>query len=196
MQAQGGKSAANASVKQFYKPGRRPRATLSCDACRTRKYVSRCDFRPLWFNHSLIQAYRLKCNREQPCQNCTTRGEQSTCKWRGSKNTGPATTAVDPMQQRIDRLESLVKRLMSRNEQSTPPEDNSYPENQINSEYVSELVANGNDDSAWPVSTGMTVIDGSRSVYKASDNWGDVLQEVRNKFSIPFYSVFALIGRN
>jgi hypothetical protein len=45
MEAEKSKSAAKDTAKQFYKPGRRLRATLSCDACRARKFVSRYDFK-------------------------------------------------------------------------------------------------------------------------------------------------------
>lgn len=46
---------------ELRKAHRRSRVPLSCDPCRSRK---------------------LKCNREKPCQNCTARNEQVTCKFR------------------------------------------------------------------------------------------------------------------
>jgi hypothetical protein len=124
------------------------------------------------------QVCRLKCNREQPCQNCTTRGEQSACKWRGSKIPGAGVLTTDPMQQRINRLESLVKNLMSQNQQPTPPEDREPPSPHPSLEEAGKGLANGDHGLKWPINTGTTVIAGSHSVYKASDNWSDVLQEV------------------
>jgi hypothetical protein len=132
--------------------------------------------------------YRIKCNREQPCQNCTARGEQTACKWRGSKIPAVAVLTVDPMQQRINRLESIVKSLMSQNQQHTPPEDKNTRPDQLLSGGV-EAVTNGVNTPSWPVHTGVTVIDGLHSVYKASDNWGDVLQEV-TKSLLRLHAVF------
>jgi len=65
---------------------------------------------------------RLKCNRQQPCQNCTVRREPALCVFAGSENRpapAPAATVevtqvhVENMQQRIDRLENLVTSLVA-----------------------------------------------------------------------------------
>ncbi|KAL2867361.1 Zn(II)2Cys6 transcription factor [Aspergillus lucknowensis] len=133
------------------KPGRRFRIPLSCESCRARK---------------------LKCNREKPCQNCIVRGEQTTCAYKSSTHGTPASCRqdkhVDPMRQRIDHLEDLVKGLIA--QRQTPPDT-------ISSQGLSEL----RSESASPsnlVLAGTTLIDGAHSVYKATDDWQDVLQEV------------------
>lgn len=68
------------------KAHRRSRIPLSCEACRSRKYVIH--------QHSLAAGAgsdhspaRLRCNREKPCQNCSARGEQTFCKFREPANT-------------------------------------------------------------------------------------------------------------
>ncbi|KAK9245854.1 hypothetical protein V1506DRAFT_506084 [Lipomyces tetrasporus] len=147
--------------KQFYKPGRRPRVPLSCDPCRTRK---------------------LKCNREKPCHNCTARDERTTCKYKGSDN---GTTPIahqdehaDPMQQRIDHLEGLVKRLIAQRQEIPPnnvvcSQDSPKP----GTGFVMTAVG-ASDASDVACSAGTTVIDGVHSVYKGADDWYDVLQEI------------------
>ncbi|KAK9482003.1 hypothetical protein V1527DRAFT_55070 [Lipomyces starkeyi] len=178
MQPQGGMSATMA-VKQFYKPGRPPRVPLSCEPCRTRK---------------------LKCNREKRCQNCTARDERTTCKYKGSKD---ETTRIahqdehgDPMQQRIDHLEGLVKRLIAQRQEI--PQHNvacSQDSAKPGTGFVRTAVAS--DASDVPFSAGTTVIDGLHSVYKGADDWYDVLQEI-NKLKkvwshpVHFFLIFVL----
>jgi hypothetical protein len=78
------------------------------------------------------------------------------------------------MRERIDRLEEMVKRLISSN-QSDP----------------STATPSSGDTSAlrgvdYRSSTrvGRTFLDGEHSVYKPADDWQDVLREVR--YPMPF----------
>jgi hypothetical protein len=126
---------------------------------------------------------RLKCNRENPCQNCTARDERTTCKYKGSKN---GTTPIahqdehgDPMQQRIDHLEGLVKRLIAQRQEIPPNKvvcnkDSPKP----GTGFVMTAVASDASDVAC--SAGTTVIDGVHSVYKGADQ----------SFSFFFFSSF------
>lgn len=88
------------------------------------------------------------------------------------------------MQQRIDRLESLVKTLMTQGQRLTPPQERDLPNRAARSpddlQHVTdfELNAGMKDSSALPYSAGTTVINGEHSVYKAGNGWADVLQEV------------------
>lgn len=125
---------------------------------------------------------RLKCNREKPCQNCTARDEWAACKYKGSRN-GAAPIAhqeqEDPMKQRIDHLESLVKRLITQHHEVPPP-----PESVIHSRDSLEvgtkaLVTPVPSDASDVACASTTVIDGVHSVYKGADDWYEVLQEVR-----------------
>lgn len=135
---------------------------------------------------------RLKCNREQPCQNCTARFEQETCKYRGSKN-GPGSGIsrrhenedADPMQERINRLESLVKTLVAQSQEKSQSEDSS-PSKSAGSSPDNHRLGNGYDMAAGtknePVlsfNAGTTLINERQSVYKTANDWSDVLQEVR-----------------
>ncbi|KAF2226610.1 fungal-specific transcription factor domain-containing protein [Elsinoe ampelina] len=83
---------------QFRVVRKRNRVPLSCAPCRHRK---------------------LKCNRGHPCDNCTKRGDTPNCTYastatRKRPGAGAGSNGTpDDMQNRIDRLESLVLSLMS-----------------------------------------------------------------------------------
>jgi hypothetical protein len=134
---------------------------------------------------------RLKCNRDKPCQNCTARNEQTTCKYKYSKN--GATTIPhqdehgDPMQQRIDQLEGLVKRLVAQRQEFAPNNEvYSQDSPKPGTGFVMTTVASDASDVAS--SAGTTVIDGIHSVYKGADDWYDVLQEVSHHLCSFFFS--------
>lgn len=83
--------------QQFRVVRKRNRVPLSCGPCRHRK---------------------LKCNRGHPCDNCTKRGDISSCNYASPKSKKPsaasgANQSPDDMQNRIDRLEGLVLSLMT-----------------------------------------------------------------------------------
>ncbi|KAL2830850.1 hypothetical protein BDW59DRAFT_140885 [Aspergillus cavernicola] len=143
MQAQG--------AGRVSKPVRRSRIPLSCEACRARK---------------------LKCNREEPCQNCSTRGEQTACIFKGSTKAALLPSHgdrnADKMRQRIDHLEGMVKRLITQRQDIPPPTIASPGGPQ----------GPGAVRFAGSTPVGTTVIDGLHSVYKSTDDWYDVLQEV------------------
>jgi hypothetical protein len=90
------------------------------------------------------------------------------------------------LQQRIDSLENLVKNLMAQSQKGFPGET----ENDSPNDTASNLDTAGTvgDPANLPCSAGTTMIDGSsRSIYKAANDWSDVLQEVRNtNFLSPF----------
>ncbi|KAL5334159.1 hypothetical protein BJX70DRAFT_30374 [Aspergillus crustosus] len=162
---------------------RRSRAPLSCEACRSRK---------------------LKCSRDKPCQNCSVRGEQAACVYKGSTNDGASLVHGDkngigePMRQRIDQLEQMVKRLVGQG----PPrgqeaQSQSYGLGLGQGGIPGKEVAAGptpspdgslggygsgsvsvSVDSFGSGAGGVTVIDGGHSVYKPTEDWYDVLQEV------------------
>ncbi|KAG9230604.1 fungal-specific transcription factor domain-containing protein [Amylocarpus encephaloides] len=89
---------------QFRVVRKRNRVPLSCGPCRGRK---------------------LKCNRSHPCDNCTRRGDASSCSYAApgsrKKNQSQGETTPDDMQNRIDRLEGLVLSLMTNGAQSAGP---------------------------------------------------------------------------
>ena len=72
-----------------------------------------------------LTVYRLKCNRSHPCDNCTRRGDASSCSYAApgtrKKNQSQGATSPDDMQNRIDRLEGLVLSLMTNGAQSAGP---------------------------------------------------------------------------
>jgi hypothetical protein len=142
----------------------------------------------------MLTELRLKCNREQPCQNCTARDERTTCKYKGSKNgTAPIPHQDehgDPMQQRIDHLEGLVKRLIAQR-QDIPPNHVVCSQGSPKPGAGFVMTAVASDASEVAPSTSTTMIDGVHSVYKGADDWYDVLQEAsRFLFSFSFLSIF------
>ncbi|KAK3386673.1 hypothetical protein B0H63DRAFT_392230 [Podospora didyma] len=146
-------------------PKRRSRTTLSCDPCRIRK---------------------LKCNRQKPCQNCTTRDQQSSCEFRGPKNGLPLSPAAhrdagnDAMLQRIDHLEGLVKKLMAEHQTSSSPRNSLVrtPESIAKLDDTRPSPPDLGSDAEHVAGAAKTVIDGVQSVYQSGDDWYAVLQEI------------------
>ncbi|KAI7789041.1 hypothetical protein LA080_005145 [Diaporthe eres] len=144
------------SVDQSRRRHRRSRIPLSCDPCRTRK---------------------LKCNREKPCQNCTARHEQASCKFRGSKH-GAAPIASrgsngDEMRQRIDHLEGLVKKLIAQRQNTSSPRVNITETTE-----APKAEAGPASDAQETAGASKMLVDGVRSMYLNADDWQVVLQEI------------------
>jgi hypothetical protein len=136
--------------------------------------------------------YRLKCNREKPCQNCITRNEQRTCNFRGVSN-GSGNKVLphlpaDDMQQRIDHLENLVKTLMVQIQEglgmkSSHPIDDDVARLDA---FTSKELENGlNTESSF---SDRTVVNKDHSIYKNPNDWSAVLKEVHHlpSFSLTF----------
>lgn len=93
------------------------------------------------------------------------------------------------MQQRINRLETLVTTLMAQNQQvtqfenTTPPNYVRWRQNDTAVVPVSPATAGTKNASADSRSAGMMVINGSHSIYTPADDWSDVLREVRHSSS-------------
>ncbi|KAI9730023.1 MAG: hypothetical protein M1818_008292 [Claussenomyces sp. TS43310] len=83
----------------------------------------------------------------------------------------------DLMQQRIDHLEGLVKRLIAQR-QEIPPKRAVCSQDSPETRTGCEMTGVASDASDVECSAGTTVIDGVHSVYKGADDWYDVLQEI------------------
>jgi hypothetical protein len=91
------------------------------------------------------------------------------------------------MRQRIDRLESLVKTLIAQGQgqEISNLEDGTLPSSVVqNRNYPGprsgfDTTAGTKDASSVPYNSGTTVLNEGHSVYTASNEWSDVLQEVR-----------------
>ncbi|KAG9230545.1 hypothetical protein BJ875DRAFT_152352 [Amylocarpus encephaloides] len=162
--------ASNVTKQQHRKAGRNSRATLSCAPCRTRK---------------------LKCNREEPCQNCVVRKETQACTYAVSRPKGTSSAAavagsrpkhVENMQQRIDRLESLVKNIASQGQPSDCYKflDTDKPENgspsRRNEEHQKLLKGPAVNEIGHGI--GILSVGENNSQYRGSTYWGDVFQEL------------------
>jgi len=101
------------------------------------------------------------------------------------------------MQQRIDHLENLVKKLMSQGQETSHFEDSTLPKTGSGSlEVPASVIGAGKasateDASAMASRAGMILINGGQSVYKATNDWSDVLQEVRG-YRASFCSSFPI----
>ena len=92
-----------------------------------------------WGYHVLTVSYRLKCNREKPCQNCIVRGESNaaSCTYaekverKNPAKSNPRSDAED-MRKRLNRLESSILSMMSSDEKTSSLKTN----NELNLEDV------------------------------------------------------------
>ena len=85
------------------------------------------------------------------------------------------------MQQRIDRLEDLVKNLISEKQKAPVTPDDIDDAGISAKDSVSDV-------SKSAEGSGKTVIDAGHSVYKAAEDWYDVLQEVSKASEFPFFA--------
>jgi hypothetical protein len=84
------------------------------------------------------------------------------------------------MQQRINHLEGLVKKLIDTQRKDSPVGGSDAGNPHPRSKHASLDVASDASDVGH--STGTTVIDSTHSVYRGADDWFDVLQEVISPF--------------
>lgn len=94
---------------------RRDKPQLSCMSCRSRKYV--CIYSPWTYQ---LKLFRLKCDRSQPCSNCSKRQQSCVYVAPGHGNRVLRGTQVRPdsstgLQERIHRLEQIVEDLANAN---------------------------------------------------------------------------------
>ncbi|CAG8979571.1 hypothetical protein HYALB_00013455 [Hymenoscyphus albidus] len=154
------------SKQQQRKAGRTYRPPQSCALCRNRK---------------------LKCDRKEPCANCITRRE--TCSYAGSRRPvrGASTPNIRPqhvesMQERIDHLESLVKRIASRDVPKNPIKDPCIKTNgtthQNGTEYTVARADENNSTDEIRHGVGVMRVSQEKSQYRGSTHWGDVFQEL------------------
>ncbi|KAN0108498.1 hypothetical protein V8E51_008240 [Hyaloscypha variabilis] len=148
------------------KAHKNPRAPLACEFCRIRK---------------------IKCNRELPCQNCIVRSIPSQCNYRGH---GPVpargfrSAHAEGMQERLNRLESLVTTLVSQDQvvgHANPnlEDGNGYSfEDNVSREPETASIA------GLQQGVGVLKVDGDASVYRGSTHWRDVMKEVNELRSL------------
>ncbi|KAF2874685.1 fungal-specific transcription factor domain-containing protein [Massariosphaeria phaeospora] len=169
---------------QFRVVRKRNRVPLSCGPCRHRK---------------------LKCNRGQPCDNCTKRGDAGSCTYatagnrkKSASSSGSAATP-DDMQNRIDRLEGLVLSLMTNGPQSAGPAAaqaaiadsmaNSSPENALDLGPESIIEEDAGDESEVEhvtKSIGVMKVHNNHAVFASEAHWYAILgelSEVKNYFN-------------
>ncbi|KAL4883726.1 fungal-specific transcription factor domain-containing protein [Aspergillus karnatakaensis] len=162
---------------------KRNRVPLSCGPCRHRK---------------------LKCNRSHPCENCVKRGDAHSCTYAqtGARKKNSASQASsnspDDMQNRIDRLESLVLSLMTNGSQSEGPvaamaaisgAGSSAGSGQQDQDLELDddaIIQEESETEQVTKSFGIMKVDNNKSYYISDAHWASVLSEiseVRNYFS-------------
>ncbi|KAF2397555.1 hypothetical protein EJ06DRAFT_533158 [Trichodelitschia bisporula] len=167
---------------QFRVVRKRNRIPLSCAPCRHRK---------------------LRCNRGHPCDNCTKRGDLDSCTYaspgqrkKGSPSSNSSGTP-DEMQNRIDRLESLVLSLMTNGSQSTgrtaanaaldcvrtsssiSGSSSNYP---LDVESIKEEIdspeTEGDEMDHVAKAIGFMKVDNNRNIFASEAHWYSILAEI------------------
>ncbi|KAL1302497.1 hypothetical protein AAFC00_002887 [Neodothiora populina] len=180
-------SGASPDTGQFRVVRKRNRIPLSCGPCRHRK---------------------LKCNRGHPCDNCQKRGDTASCAYASpTVRKKGATSAMlnsspDDMQNRIDRLESLVLSLMTNGHQSAGPTaahaaiTSSRSDSLANSSATSFMPSDpnsireveGEDSDVNDVAQGLGImkVDNGKAMFASDSHWYAILAdiaEVKNYFA-------------
>ncbi|KAM3516246.1 hypothetical protein MY11210_000005 [Beauveria gryllotalpidicola] len=142
---------------------RRDKVQLSCNLCRKRK---------------------LRCNRVQPCWNCSSRGLASSCAFPDTSTIVPSAPAkaAASFQDRINHLEGLVMQLL----QQDSPSDTSIPP-QLCAKCAEPLATapvattptttavTSPPSSSHAPDIGKLKIDSAKSAYVSSPHWSAVL---------------------
>ncbi|OJD15239.1 hypothetical protein AJ78_04503 [Emergomyces pasteurianus Ep9510] len=126
-----------------------PRVPLSCGPCRTRK---------------------LKCNRQQPCHNCISRGHDDLCVFANGKTSRTITPQTQGMESRLNRLERLVTSLTA--------EPGMASHLLEGSKTAAVTKSSSDDDSSQQDSIPELGTMEEEEPYRGSTNWHDVLQEI------------------
>ncbi len=85
---------------------------------------------PLLVDLKLISASRVRCDRQFPCSNCSSRGQDSSCAYPSSREPPsgrPHGSGGTHVQDRINRLENLVLDLMQQQHQPSSSSHGSPP---------------------------------------------------------------------
>ncbi|KLJ10504.1 hypothetical protein EMPG_14115 [Blastomyces silverae] len=130
-----------------------PRVPLSCGPCRTRKVE-----------------VRLKCNRQQPCHNCISRGHDDLCVFANAKTPRANVTQTQGMESRLHRLERLVTSLTAEPGMASQLLNDAGP--------VDVIKTSLDDDSSQESSIPEHGTMEEETPYRGSTNWHDVLQEI------------------
>lgn len=141
---------------------KRNRTQLSCTNCRHGK---------------------LKCDRKEPCSQCTKKGKAALCTFPTPVRRKPPAS----MQNRLRHLESLVKGVMTGQSPSAeyPMDDMSIRTKGVdvfstataNGEPREHLQAHGNGDAPAPVS-GQILLRPNESTYVGATHWAAILEDV------------------
>ena len=128
---------------------------------------------------------RLRCNRRRPCQNCEVRSEVNACTYaKGVPDHDKisAGSRQGELQDRIDRLEKLVRSAIGdKSGSSSPPR--SSPDTIASPEK--SRVETKKPDGSLPAIGVLEIKDDQRSLYSGSTAWNPILHEVaaHNLFS-------------
>ncbi|KAH8163344.1 hypothetical protein CIB48_g4903 [Xylaria polymorpha] len=142
--------------------GRRAKPPLSCNLCRRRK---------------------LRCDRQQPCQTCSSRGLSLACSYAHNNPLGPAThTARPSVQDRLVQLEQLVMNViqnqnLSNSNAPTPGPLASDPQINIPHPSADDLVSAPAAPST-PSDSGSLWYNANESRYVGGAHWSAILDGI------------------
>jgi hypothetical protein len=157
---------------------------------------------------------RLKCNRSHPCENCVKRGDAGSCSYAqpGSRKkhalSNGTSNSPDDMQNRIDRLESLVLSLMTNGNQSAGPAaavaalstESATSGQSVQGVEVGDDAGDGQNDSdteSVTKSFGVMKVDNNKSYYISDAHWASVLNDVRPSFvNVSHFYGYSLLNIN
>ncbi|KAI0452159.1 hypothetical protein F5B21DRAFT_484278 [Xylaria acuta] len=153
--------------------GRRAKPTLSCNLCRRRK---------------------LRCDRQQPCQTCSSRGLSLACSYAHNNHLGPAAhTARPSVQDRLVQLEQLVMNVIqnqSSSNSNAPTPLASDPQTSIHQPSTDELIS-APTSASTPSDSGSLWYNANESRYVGGAHWSAILDgiaDLRGDFDLPAHS--------
>jgi Fungal Zn(2)-Cys(6) binuclear cluster domain len=150
-------------------------------------------------SHRLFQIHvsdsilRLKCNRATPCENCIKRGDALSCTYaqpgtrkKNSSTQGPI-NSPDDMQNRIDRLESLVLSLMTNGSQSAgvaaaaaalSVNDSIGTSQELDQDEDTADAQEDSDTEQVTKSFGVMKVDNKSAYYISEAHWASIINDV------------------
>jgi hypothetical protein len=151
---------------------KRNRPPVSCNPCRTRKYVAlpRC----ILGTHDegsgdepeLTLDFRLKCNRALPCDTCVKRGKEDICQYAPNADRTKAEAKKGAVADQLKRLEDMI---FSLTEQKTSPSASSTTQSSSTLEHTKADSASVPEDAA-PGTTRFT----------ESNHWLSIIEDIKD----------------
>ncbi|EER40989.1 C6 transcription factor [Histoplasma capsulatum H143] len=129
---------------------------------------------------------RLKCNRQQPCHNCISRGHDDLCVFANGKTPRSNAMQTQGMECRLHRLEELVASFTAEPGLASQLPNSTKP--------IDVIKTSLDDDSSQEGSIPELGTMEEKTPYRGSTNWQDVLQEYEEHWRNPDRTDVAWLG--